>query len=408
MILQAHETRPAHSWLSAIGALACFVVFTTLAIPALAQEAKGDAPPFPAFQAGEHDGAWLEFDRETPVLHAFGTPRERGRQKGTLMREQVRFLVEHYVKRFIPEAKREDVFTILYGLDAKIPEWLREEMRGIAEGSGLEYRDILLANSFVDTFGSMGCSTFAALGQSSATGRAIIGRNLDWPGLGMVEQADVIVVDHPAEGHAVISITWPGFAGTVTGLNDQGLVASMLVSLEESPRLVGYPNILAYRALLAELSTVEQADEFFERNLIISPNNLMLADAKGDALVMELDPYWGYAPRVPADGLLVCTNHFAGSGRNTTHNSDWRFTNLEKAGKEKPRHSMMDVRRYLSAVAPQKNAVLQNLQAIIFEPQSGVFYLSAQDIPAAGGKYLRFDTKPLFAAQRRPVVPVAP
>src|SRR4029079_13411036 len=108
---------------------------------------------------------------------------------------------------------------VLYGILARmhpnVPRELREEMRGVADGARVPYRDILLLNCFDDVLhaliqlnpllapvlhhrfvkpvlGFLGapptprptpgfaCSAFVLTGERSPTGRPIHGRNLDY------------------------------------------------------------------------------------------------------------------------------------------------------------------------------------------------------------------------------------
>src|SRR5207245_2457937 len=126
-------------------------------------------------------------------------------------------------------------------MERHIPAELKLEMRGLAEGSGISYRDVLLLNCFDDLLHSLvrlalsvpaplrariglACSCFARV---DPAGGLLLARNLDYYLEGGVLGADGIVtrtmkeqltcfVVRPLHGRPHISIGWPGFVGVVT------------------------------------------------------------------------------------------------------------------------------------------------------------------------------------------------
>src|SRR4051812_36466115 len=103
------------------------------------------------------------------VLHVKGEPYEMGYQQGALLRDDIRESV-----RFLFDVKAKELKVELGGiklLDPKqaikgiasrqrkyIPERFFEEMRGIADGAGLNVQDIIIANFIPEMFH---CSGFA-------------------------------------------------------------------------------------------------------------------------------------------------------------------------------------------------------------------------------------------------------
>ncbi len=102
------------------------------------------------------------------MLHLKGTPREMGLQHGTLLKadivEEVRFLFDVKAKEFKPE-----VFGLKVPLDARrmilsiselqrkhTPSRYYEELRGIAEGAGVPYADLVAANFIPETVPLLG------------------------------------------------------------------------------------------------------------------------------------------------------------------------------------------------------------------------------------------------------------
>ena len=109
--------------------------------------------------------------RSAPTVHALdglllveigGDPYERGWQHGAALGERVRH-IRHRLIDDIVFGKGRAIGTaflgVLYGILARmhpnIPRELREEMRGVADGARVPYRDVLLLNCFDDVLHSL-------------------------------------------------------------------------------------------------------------------------------------------------------------------------------------------------------------------------------------------------------------
>src|SRR3954454_187589 len=86
-----------------------------------------------------------------------GAPYERGRQHGVALGEQVRHLRQRLIRDIVfgkGWAMGAGLLSILYGILARmhpnVSRELREEMRGVADGARVPYRDVLLLNCFDD------------------------------------------------------------------------------------------------------------------------------------------------------------------------------------------------------------------------------------------------------------------
>src|SRR5262249_12256078 len=112
------------------------------------------------------------------VLHIKGQPYEMGYQQGALLRddirENVRFLFEVKAKEMKVElagVKLLDPKRVIRGIASQqrkfVPERFFEEMRGIADGAGLDVQDIVIANFIPELFH---CSGFALSGSATKDG----------------------------------------------------------------------------------------------------------------------------------------------------------------------------------------------------------------------------------------------
>jgi isopenicillin-N N-acyltransferase like protein len=161
------------------------------------------------------------------VLHVKGEPYEMGYQQGALLRDDIRENV-----RFLFEVKAKAIKVELAGvnlLDPKrvirgiasqqrkfVPERFFEEMRGVADGAGLDVQDIVIANFIPELFH---CSGFALSGSATKDGTLYHGRILDYGCDWRLQEHAVLTVVQPRGRIPFVNVTYAGFVGSVTGMN---------------------------------------------------------------------------------------------------------------------------------------------------------------------------------------------
>jgi hypothetical protein len=208
------------------------------------------------FPADEHQASHgaLRWLKELPVLQLQGTAEERGFAHGFLVGEQIIDFFEFYVLEDSWRSARryeEEFAPFLESHFDYSPEYLAEVdavVRGM-EASGIDMTvpwlgrefgrvDLLAINAYIERRATQpsaaagsGCSQFAFWGQategSDVGGGLIAGRNMD----GEVDLRKVTVshfllfaVDPSEPGRRRwVSAMWPGFVGTISGINEEGL-----------------------------------------------------------------------------------------------------------------------------------------------------------------------------------------
>ena len=191
--------------------------------------AGDDSKPIAAANAktiARCDKGFLETIDGYKVLHLKGTPYEMGRQQGVLLKDEIRELV-----RYLFDVKGKEMRLELgdlklgpkpiIGLIAArerlhIPDRFFEEMRGLAEGSGLPTQDIVVANFIPEMFH---CSGFAISGSATKDGTLYHGRVLDYGIDWRLQEFAVLVVAEPEGKHPFVNVSYAGFIGSVSGMN---------------------------------------------------------------------------------------------------------------------------------------------------------------------------------------------
>ena len=361
----------------------------------------GDAPTPPPVRAEDVPEAvrdHLYLVDSVPVLRLQGTPHEMGYQHGVALKRQIHFLYAEYYKAMIERLVGEtDLHRWAKETEPFIPEEYREEMRGLAKGSGLPYEEILAVNASIDRFQTVFCSTVVATGAATTDGETYFGRNLDFPGRNILQKMTVVLVWEPEEGTQLAAVTWPGLVGVLSGMNARG-VAGATMMIHGGERRAGLPYLLMYRKALEGARSAEDVWESISAAKRTCSNNFMVVDAAGTAFVIEFNP--ATALRRSAERGSVCsTNLFlsdelrelcipVGEGRYDTLAA---FLERER-GK-------VDLAAVQGALADVAEPWYLNVQAMVFLPARRSLHLAVGGkLPAARGSYVHLPAGLLFGA----------
>jgi hypothetical protein len=304
------------------------------------------------------------------VVELSGEPYERGRQHGAALRPRIRLLRDRLFRDMIFKrgpAMGAAFTAVLWGILSRmhphVPRELREEMRGVADGAGVSYRDILLLNCFDDVMhalmqlnpmltplmnhrfvapilGRLACSSFAIVGERSATGRPIHARNLDYylndgyldpDGMvpAILREHLVVFLVRPSRGKAFASVAWPGFVHVITSLNADGLSLACLTSTVPRETANGIPLPILYRLVTQYAGSLEEAEWLLRGARRTIGNNLTVASgSEGDVRLFEFTMDRFAALRA-GDGILIATNHFQHPGMVDLQAGGWVIPSSE-------------------------------------------------------------------------------
>ena len=262
-----------------------------------------------------------------PHIRVRGGAYERGHGYGDAARERIHRSLEAY----------EGVFRHYAGWDwPKVTEEARrfeapigefdsrylEELRGLADGAGVGFDDVLALNVRTEVMFSakakqaaeLGrrvgeCSSFAALPAATASGHTLAGQNWDW----LPHSFDTVVVleVEQDDGPSFVTVVEAGLLAK-TGLNSAGLaVATNALVTDDDLGRPGVPYHVLLRALF-DCQTLRDALAALQRRPRGSSANYLLASSDGMAVDVEAAPgdYSRLFLVFPKDGLLLHTNHF--------------------------------------------------------------------------------------------------
>ena len=265
-----------------------------------------------------------------------GTYREQGRQHGEALASIIGEILSEVLKKDTWEApKVEWLFcTVEANLGREAPG-VMEEMRGIAEGSGQTYKDILAYNALADIW--MVHAFCSSLGWAETPDGPVVGKTND---IGQHREK----YHHPfrrrsGEGLPAVWATWPGTVWSNCFVNAHGVTHGGASLGMRSRNEQGIPSNCMYRIAMDRCTSVEEVVSLCESLPVMHhPSHNVLADATGTLLALELTPEGCFVCQPPGRSYARVTNHFCPGpyeGRDTNdarlvENSRRRFANFAR------------------------------------------------------------------------------
>lgn len=277
---------------------------------------------------------------------------------GRSVRQEFGQVVDRYAEGYIRKHDPERVRAVKEGMEqylaAHAPE-LIEEMRGIAEGSGVPFDDVLKHNlcSFINTALTAGASVEVArctsVGFSRSDRGPLLGKNTDCgdPTPDNLKRFMPMLVWRPSDGLASIGNTHMGTVWRHVGVNEKGLaLGGSSVSGGIGGGWSGLTDGFLGRLFLERCATAAEAVALVDAHTFVGQGvNFIVVDEKGDVAVFELSVEGKVVHRLDGRGHLFTTNFYA-SGR-LQHNPDRQ----EMIGNSKGRYDFLSGLRPLAGEA---------------------------------------------------------
>ena len=253
-----------------------------------------------------------------PVIEAQGTSYEIGHTHGEKARTQILHCLETYHIMFSsyaglnPSRAKQAALSYLEPIESYNPDYILE-MRGIADGAGVDFEDILMLNArseliFQSGSPDGGCTSIAATPEATSDSVTLLSQNWDWK---MTQLKSMIVLKIKQEGGRpdITMVTEGGIIGKI-GMNSAGLgVCLNALSCNEPAN--GLPIHIALRGIL-DSSHLHEAVSAASRAKLGCCANFLVAHSCGEALSIEVTKS-DFDALYPQNGLLIHSNHFLSS-----------------------------------------------------------------------------------------------
>ncbi|MFH2066121.1 MAG: C45 family autoproteolytic acyltransferase/hydrolase [Pseudomonadota bacterium] len=252
------------------------------------------------------------------LLFLKGTPYEMGFQHGWLLKREIAqgvvpifanpldAMPEYrdlpgFIKSLMMKYLEISVYAVI---EKHTPRPYIEELMGIADGAGMDYKTIFIANFLSDlkmakvpeVIGKKTkmlqitpeCSDFAASGPATETGKLIIGRNTDYTGQGRWMANQTIFYYQPSGQHAYVKVSTAGMLKCNSAMNEAGMVVGGHFMAFSGGTLVGWSFTIFENEIMRKTTSIKEAVDLLKQNPRGGAFGLMVSDGKtGEAVVVE-------------------------------------------------------------------------------------------------------------------------
>lgn len=369
-------------------------------------------------------------------LYVEGDAFERGAINGKLTAELVVRQEDHFaeqIEKMIPSKFKRSFLKYAIGffnrnLDENVSEEYQEEIYGVSESAspkyqylGTNYQRILNYHAAhdighaVQNLAMVGCTSFGTWGALSEDSTMIIGRNFDFYVGDKFAEDKIVAFFNPKQGHKFMTVTWGGFTGAVSGMNDQGLTVTINAAKSSLPTGSATPVSLVTKEILQYAKNISEAIRIARsRKMFVSESFLVASAADRKAVIIEKTPdsLDVYDPR---KDFIVCTNHFQSNGLGKTKMnieqekesaSSYRYQRMMELINANGKNS---VQKTINILRDQKGLNGANIgmgnekainqliahHSIVFEPEKLLVWVSTS--PWQLGEYVAYDLNRIFA-----------
>jgi hypothetical protein len=261
----------------------------------------------------------------------------------------------------------------------------------------------------------VGCTSFAAWGERSADSSMIIGRNLDFYLGDKFSQDKIVYFCNPKQGNKFAMITWAGFMGCVSGMNEKGITVTINAAKSDVPTGAKTPISILAREILQYANNIDEAYAIAKKRKTFVCETLMIGSAP-DHKTALIEKSISKTVLFNSDtNFILCANHYqSDSFKNDKNNMEniatsasmYRYTRLQELMERNPK---LDYNNVAAMLRDQKGLHDKNIgvgnekamnqlishHAIIFQPEKLRFWVSAN--PYQEGAFVCYDLKKFFA-----------
>lgn len=261
----------------------------------------------------------------------------------------------------------------------------------------------------------VGCTSFAVKDAQSADGQLLIARNFDFNMGDDFARDKIVMFINPDAGLKHALITWPGFFGVVSGMNEKGLTVTLNAAPSGIPMAARTPISILAREILQYASDIKEAIAIAEkRKTFVSELILIGSAADENTIVIEKTPsetrvYQQTGPR------LTCANHYLSADEKAQKENEGQFQRTSTAYRYERINELLNdagaisVEKAVDILRDQKgknglyigmgneNAINQLYahHGVIFQPGERKIWVSCN--PYQLGKFIGYDLDDVFA-----------
>lgn len=365
-------------------------------------------------------------------------PYERGLINGKLAQELVQLQEVYFIrqiKKLIPSQTYLNYLKYAIAwfnrdLDKFVTEEYKQEIYGVSSALNDEYDFIGskyqrslnyhaahdIGHALQDKNMVVGCTAFSTWNAKSSDGNLLIARNFDFYVGDDFAKDKVVCFYNPIHGYKFVFITWGGFVGAVSGMNDKGLTVTINASKSDIPSGSATPISLVAREILQYASTIQEAKTIADKRKTFVSESLFIGSAKeGKTSTIEKSPTQTGLLETN-ENYIICSNNFQSK---IFENDPVNIENKKSSSSIYRFKRMKQLIDSYAQIGPREAAeILRNREglnneniglgneksinqliahhSVIMEPAKGLIWVSTQ--PFQLGKYICYDLNKVFSS----------
>ena len=371
-------------------------------------------------------------------LYVEGDGYERGIANGMLTKELHDFQEEAFFRQIqilVPDLNYLKFLKYFVGyFNRHLPDHIideyKEEILGISKYANDKYDFIApkyhrilnyhgahdIGHALQDKNMVVGCTSFSVWDKKSADGKLLVGRNFDFYSGDDFAKNKIVQFTNPSKGNKFATVTWSGFIGACSGMNDKGLTVTINAAKSSIPTDAATPIALLAREILQYASNIKEAIEIAKKRDVFVSESILIGSAFDNKTIsIEKSPEKMDVYEVPNSNQIICPNHYQGPDyqkdiANLTNQIE--SSSLYRSIRLKQLLNNSDTINYRQAAAILRNQKGLNDKdigltnekglnqllahhAVIFKPQDKLMWVSAN--PFQCGEFVCYNLDSVFA-----------
>ena len=332
------------------------------------------------------------------VVYLTGSPYEIGLAHGTLCKREIlevnRQYFEYY-NQFLDDSsdKWEDFSK---ELKKRIPQEYLEEMRGISDGSQIEFDKILFLNALSTISMANKCFAFSFRETNS---KIITFRQIDNDPKSPLYKNMILYIIKPQKGYSFAAILNPGWVDGETGMNEHGVTVSQNNIGIKQTEWDLMPITHLSRYMLQYARNIDEAEQILDKQEAY-PARLLFVSSKKGASIFEIANKEKARIDMKNEPLTLA-NHACVIASRIIRKSSTRRINyanqfLNENSEDMNIHKAIELVRS-SKITWRWVPGVHNYQSFIFSPSDLDFWIAippdTNSVPASYGPYIGFNLR---------------
>ena len=378
------------------------------------------------------------------VVKLRGSFREMGRQHGEALRDLVPRGPMPYYRRYVEKALGSSLgpasplllTAIQRTLGRRVARGLEpfaeETLRGLAQGAGLSYEEILEGATMPDSLMwiaarlmtlrgngpaiahrialGLGCTSAIAWGDATLDGKLLHARNFDYHGVGCWPSTKTVLFHEPDEGQRYVSVAAAGVPmGGITAMNEAGLSLTVHQHMfTDRTRLGGTAIGLVGDRVMRDAESLGDAERILGEHRPVGCWTYVVTDGpRHEVLCWEENPDRRVARRTGADDTTfgyanIFLDPELGESEVNLYGSYWRHNEARHRRANRrlaDDHGVLDAQRMADILADtgdtgcriaESIAMVMTVGSVVFRPEDGVVWVGTGEAPTSHGTFVPF------------------